>query len=41
MLCNNIMTNPLDLAASAGQRGVYAAGLLVLLWLAIAWAMSA
>ncbi len=34
-------THPLDLAASARLRGAWAAGLLVLLWLAIAWAMSA
>jgi hypothetical protein len=34
-------TNPLDLAASAPLRGAWAAGLLALLWLAIAWAMSA
>ena len=41
MLWDNIMNNPLDLAASAGRRGIYAAGLLALLWAAIIWAMSA
>jgi hypothetical protein len=44
MLWDNIMrpwSNPLDLAASAPLRGAWAAGLLVLLWLAIAWAMAA
>ncbi len=34
-------THPLDLAASARLRGVWAAGVLALLWLAIAWALSA
>ena len=34
-------TNPLDLAASARLRGAWAAGLLVALWLAIAWALAA
>jgi hypothetical protein len=44
MLWDNIMprwSNPLDLAASAGQRGAWCAGLLALLWLATAWAMAA
>lgn len=34
-------TNPLDLAASAQLRGAWAVGLLVALWLAIAWALAA
>jgi hypothetical protein len=44
MLSDNIMqpwSNPLDLAASAGRRGAWAAGVLSLLWLAIAWALAA
>ncbi len=44
MLWDNIMANwthPLDLAASARLRGAWAAGVLALLWLAIAWAMAA
>jgi hypothetical protein len=44
MLPDNIMpgwTHPLDLAASAGLRGAWAAGILALLWLAIAWALAA
>ena len=44
MLWDNIMPrwyNPLDLAASASLRAAWAAGLLALLWLAIAWAITA
>jgi hypothetical protein len=44
VLCDNIMaswSNPLDLAASAGQRGRMVAVVLALLWGAVFWAMSA
>jgi hypothetical protein len=44
MLSDNIMpgwTHPLDLAASAQLRAAWAAGILAVLWLAIAWAMAA
>jgi hypothetical protein len=36
-----IPVNPLSLAAGAGSRLVLAAALSGLLWLAVAWAMSA
>ena len=42
MLCNNTMalwSNPFDLAASAGQRGVMVALVLALLWGAVLWAI--
>ena len=35
-----MFTNPLDLSAGAGARLALAAGLLVALWLAVAWAMG-
>jgi hypothetical protein len=44
MLSDNIMpgwTHPLDLAASARRRLAWAAGLLGLMWAAIAWALTA
>jgi len=36
-----ILVNPLSLAAGARPRLLLAAGLSVLLWLAVAWAMAA
>jgi hypothetical protein len=33
-------SNPLDLSAGAGARLVLAAGLLALLWAAVAWALQ-
>ena len=43
MLWDNIMagwTHPLDLAASARLRLGWATGVVALMWLAIAWALS-
>ncbi|WP_256370469.1 hypothetical protein [Roseomonas sp. AR75] len=36
-----LSTNPLDLSAGAGARLVLAAGVLAVLWAAVAWAMQA
>jgi hypothetical protein len=49
MLCNNIMLpsfrwsfpDPLALSSGAGARLVLAAGVVAVLWVAVAWAMAA
>jgi hypothetical protein len=45
MLCNNIMhwsfPDPLALSSGTGARFVLAGGVAVVLWVAVAWAMTA